>query len=44
MSRLFYDQLSKDKAKEQFRMSFTDCSERDLFAEVVKELYSERAN
>ncbi|KAL4918679.1 hypothetical protein BDW62DRAFT_180758 [Aspergillus aurantiobrunneus] len=34
----------KDKAKEQFRASFTDCSERDLFVEVIKELYSERAN
>ncbi|KAL3482997.1 hypothetical protein BJX62DRAFT_92309 [Aspergillus germanicus] len=34
----------KDKAREQFRTSFTDCSERDLFAEVIKELYSERAN
>ncbi|KAL4866012.1 hypothetical protein BDV12DRAFT_199562 [Aspergillus spectabilis] len=34
----------KDIAKEQFRTSFTDCSERDLFAEVIKELYLERAN
>jgi hypothetical protein len=34
----------KDKAREQFCTSFTDCSERDLFAEVIKELYSERAN
>jgi NAD(P)-dependent dehydrogenase (short-subunit alcohol dehydrogenase family) len=34
----------KDKAREQFRTSFTDCSEKDLFAEVIKELYSERAN
>ena len=34
----------KDRAKEQFRTSFTDCSERDLFAEVIKELYSERTN
>lgn len=34
----------KDKAKEQIRISFTDCSEKDLFAEVIKELYSERAN
>jgi hypothetical protein len=34
----------KDKAREQFRTSFTDCSERDLLAEVIKELYSERAN
>ncbi|KAL2859768.1 uncharacterized protein BJX67DRAFT_376056 [Aspergillus lucknowensis] len=34
----------KDKAREQFPTSFTDCSEKDLFAEVIKELYSERAN
>ncbi|KAJ0413315.1 hypothetical protein BJY00DRAFT_63753 [Aspergillus carlsbadensis] len=34
----------KDKAKDQFRLSFVDCSERDLFVEVIKELYSPRAN
>ncbi|KAL5332136.1 BTB/POZ protein [Aspergillus crustosus] len=34
----------KDKAREQFRTSFTDCLERDLLAKVIKELYSERAN
>ncbi|KAL5333676.1 BTB/POZ protein [Aspergillus crustosus] len=34
----------KDIAKEQFCTSFMECSERDLFAEIIKELYSDRAN
>ncbi|RAL15184.1 BTB/POZ domain-containing protein [Aspergillus homomorphus CBS 101889] len=34
----------KAKAKSEFRASFKDCSERDLIAEVIKELYSPRAN
>ncbi|KAL2871606.1 BTB/POZ domain-containing protein [Aspergillus lucknowensis] len=34
----------KDRAKEQFRASFMDCSDRYMFAEVIKELYSNRAN
>ncbi|CBF73627.1 hypothetical protein AN7973.2 [Aspergillus nidulans FGSC A4] len=40
----FINSSLEDKAREQFRTSFTDCSERDLFAEVIKELYSEGAN
>ncbi|KAL5051344.1 hypothetical protein BDW71DRAFT_202526 [Aspergillus fruticulosus] len=34
----------KDRAKEQFHASFMDCSDRNLFAEVIEELYSNRAN
>lgn len=34
----------KDKEKEQFRISFINYSERDLFTEVIRELCLERAN